>query len=347
MAATIAPAFILDEVIVRIVWIQFVAACFRFTTVVFAGVPFEGDREVVEILRAAQQANMEMYPAGQLKASVVQETPSQERQVNADVVMEWNGDSTYWEYGTVFSHKGQSHSQVGVRRIESPSSRLTFLISESRLISCPTKHDTLPEYLILRPKDVWFSFVAGRTWLEMLDPDFGDGYVESVRVHRKDRGEVLFERRYKAGNSLTVTCSLKLGGNVIRYETTPVTDKSVSSPSSYNPIQRGIYTWVSDGRNGFRLEALEKSESDAASPNVFLTKRAIRILEFDTGFVPPPERFTLTSLGIKPGILVDEYSPAHRSYVYGVRPTATVQEELDAMLRRLPQAGFPSASRGK
>ena len=316
---------------------------------VVAEVRIDGDRALVDVLRSAQQTNLAAHERGRLKATVQTQFTARSEKHSFDVLMMWEGDRAFWKYDSKIEKQGQSHEQMGLRQLEAPSVRICYLPAENRVISWPTKINSIPDGLLIRPRECWYHFGEGRTWYAMFDPEFAAASVESVSVERHGTDEILFQRHYKAGILLKVICSLKFGANVVHYETTPAT-RLPDAPDNIgripNPIHQGDYSWVEDGRFGYRLGKLEQTEADASNPKHPNWKRTITVLECDSEYLPTAGQFTFDALDVKPGTVVDEYSPAHRKYLHGVRPTASVQTELDALLHKLPERGFASSKRG-
>lgn len=313
----------------------------------FAEVQFEGDRALLDVLRSAQQTHSVAGTRGRLVATVDTDFKVRAERQYYKMLMIWDNDRMYWEYDSTIEKRGHVDSRIGLRQLETPSVRICYLPNEKRMVSWPAKTQSIPDSLLIRPSDCWYHFGTDRSWLEIFDPTFLLSDVKVVRVQREGADNVVFERIYHAGIYFKVVCSLKHGANVIHYETTPAVNLPSSAKNLPNPIRQGDYSWTDDGKSGFRLEKFTQSESDASAPREPYWKRTIIVHEFDAEYVPSATQFTIDALGIKSGTLVDEYSPGHRSYLYGVRPTATVQDELDSLLKRLPQAGFPSAIRGK
>jgi hypothetical protein len=154
---------------------------------------------------------------------------------------------------------------------------------------------------------------------------------------------VRFQRDYMTGHRLRIDCSLRQGGQVVAYESFPP-----SSAADSEQVNIGSYEWVPDGVGGYRLKRLDTAiyaHGDRQQP---LDRFTVEVLEFDPVTIPPDKQFTLAALNVKPGTHVDEYRPEHRSYLYGIAPPQSVQQQLDELLPALKEAAkaFTSPSRG-
>jgi hypothetical protein len=299
----------------------------------------EGDRELFDVLRAAQQTNLTSYSRGRMKATIDRSLTASPQTDQAQVTLIWDGDQAYWEYDSKHSNSSGKSEWYGQKRVESPSLRLAYSPQRKNLVSSPKKRNSIPEYLLIRPKDCWYKYGEQRTWLEVLDPAFGTGFVTSVSIRKLDTDVVRLEREYLTGHRLRIDCSLKQGANVVRYESFPP-----AKPPEGDQIDQGTYSWVPDGMGGHRLELMEANKYAAADRTRLLSRFSLRIHEFDPHYVPPRDQFTMAALKVAPGTLVDEYNPQHRSYLYGIAPAKTVQGELDELLPKLKQSAKASTS---
>lgn len=303
---------------------------------------FVGDRDLLDALRAAQQTNLSRYPRGRLKGIVETSLDSSARTTRAEVQMIWDGDRVYWEYDSQELIQDQTMDWKGVKRVEAPNLRAVYRPAQKQLVSSPKKHDSIPDFLLIQPQKRWYKLGEQRTWLELLDPAFGTGFVTSVSIRKLDADLVRLEREYITGHRLRIDLSLQQSANVVSYESFPP-----STASEGEQIDQGTYTWVPDGMGGHRLEHHEGNKYAASDRSRLLARFALRIYEFDPQYVPSRDQFTMAALKVPPGTLVDEYSPEHRSYLYGIAPAKTVQDELDELLPKLKQSskGFTSPSR--
>jgi hypothetical protein len=296
-----------------------------------------GDRRLIELVRSVQRTNLAAYPRGRLRCVVSKVEQFNGRELQAQVEFVWDGDRRFATFDEQEKRPNAPERTVaGARFLELPSERLVYRPDLNQLTHNRDKSTTFPELLRLRPQERWFTYgwPQGRTWLVMLDPEFGGRFLKEYRIHQTDRDEIVVERELTVGSQLRIVCSMAHGGNIIEY-------RSLMGRATGNSNLVGGYEWVPDQPGSFRLSRAWQKSFRAGSSDVLETSHELKIVEFDAAAAPRPDQFTLKSLAVADGTIVDlRENGGVRRYIYGRKPASPKDHHYESLIEEVKRRGF-------
>lgn len=320
---------------------------------------FVGDASLLQVVRDAQETNGSAFPRGRMTAKVRLNIPAAAdvRSTTADVEIIWSEDRTYWKYDFTQERADPKHPtrvERAVRMVETGKERLWYSPDQKR-VDVDFKSDTSPhEVLLVSPDHLWYCTAGNadqawkKCWRDYLDPEkYRNGRV-IFSVDRGEEQDVVVTRHHSFelnGNELdvmlTIVVSLSRGGNVVRFDRTPI----AGAPPGVDAYgEHGEYEWsaLGDGRFAPRAFRFRQYVQDPDEPELTFD---VDIESFDPNPTIKPNQFTLAALEIEPGTIVEERGGQGRTYRYGKEPVLLKEEELDKLADEQRARGFANPKR--
>lgn len=314
------------------------------------GVPVEGERELLDLLRAAQSTNKVGFQRGRLTAHIearwhtVNDGQELDRTETGDVTLTWDGERTYYEYTHHGTRSDRDHgtSHAG-RMLDLPDRRIWYNPEIGLAEVGLDKRKDSPWLVHVRPDQTWFRYFIpdGPTWKEILDPPETPNLRLVVKREGADRIIVEIHRGTSRDNKtqlgMRIIASLSEGGNVIAYE-------DLGAPGETPSWDKGEYEWVPDGRGNWRLKRLVRTGIDVHDDDRGELHYVLDVTEYDPEPVIPRSRFEMASLLLQPGTVVKE-SGGGRDRAYQIagdqakQPRVT-QDILEQLAERLRDSRF-------
>lgn len=304
--------------------------------------PVEGDLNLVRVLLDAQQANLDRFSSGELRARFEQwglsapgaESPT----LTMHVRLVWSGEKAYWE----FDQDVRERKDIGNKDLLPVYGRIVFdgreyakhVAGDVQLFTNADFEKVGLEWdnLDLRPTGRWTKPRGrGRPWAELLGPhpNFPSDAVQKW-VFKQDGDRVLIERhdRYKDGTEgLTrIVTSLDLAGNVVE-----VTYRG-SQSRDYK------YVWRKDGASRVILEreTIRVKYEDGSTVESELT-----VMDFQVRDTVPSAQFEIAALQIPTGTWVHDRIRNRRYRFEGLKVD---QKTLDNLAEELKARNGESGS---
>lgn len=295
----------------------------------------EGDRGLLAVLSAAQSTASADFPSGTLTATVHSDQP--EFIVDAKATVTWGHANTYWNYEQVVTYAGRPPEVRAGEMIETPASLICYWpeLKFAQLIKDRSKR-YLPE-LQLRPDQVWFRCTNdGRTWSEFLDVGKA-GRKPTVpfdRLKVRAEGPLVVVERQNEGGIFTITSSLDQGGNVTHYRV---------NPSSTNQVwYEGSCDWSELPDKRWRLNRHKYARTIRSDGRNSTRNYELSVTSFDPVESIDPNRFTIGSLNIPDGTVIDEVPPSSEGTYRKGQKRPPTQDILDDLANEMRKAGFAS-----
>lgn len=262
-----------------------------------SGVTVVGDRALLNAAIEAQKLNIAAFPNGRLRfdarqRSLLNAKPVEEQYIGS---LCWEGASTRWRYD-------MTDREIDTGKVVRQSRNIDMIAGRTRIISYWQDTDGLFEsepgrksivrLLQQRPDQYWYRTPSGgtRLWSDYLDPNFPNPNVDKLVVERGADETIVIHRHLKAEGVSTVTVSLKLGGNIVRYEMTPLTPREGFSHHG----RRAEYDWVMTPGGHYRLKKLTYLKFDEViTKPVYM--HSVDVSEFDSPTYITKDEFILKS----------------------------------------------------
>lgn len=302
------------------------------------------DEELLQLLLAAQETNLNSFQQGRMRVHFEQETAG-ERIIRVDGVFTWQGPNVHQRYTREVRVAGVVQELQGDGRlIETPRERLGYQPRYNYAERTPPRDRsryTRDEFRLL-PREAWFHarLIDARSWREMLEPDFAVTSAVRYSLTRISPTQVEMRREHQDGTTLACRFDLTLGGNAVLCERV---EKS-GLPSRL----KTTWSWLPDGRGLFRLN--EFTHRQEGLDGELIVSQFLKVLEFDPAPEIPADLFTMKGLEITtPGvILVDTTTPTPTRIVLGKADADLLREvEMKRLAEELRQEGFSARSREK
>lgn len=308
-----------------------------------AGVPVEGDVQLLRMVRDAQITNAAQFQRGAMRCKIHDRRV--DLQIDATVV--WDGEKTFWEYelsermprteGTNQpkgrrTEKGRFIEEGKLRSFYFPESRFAQIINNG--------NQGYRDQFKVRPKDLWFKMEGIHVWAEFLNPDAEPPPIFSLTVRRDGDDRVIMERRNQRNDVMTVVASLAQDGNIIQYESAPHSGNESLPKDSRSFWRWGRYQWAKDARGVWYLKHYEYKRSSTGSPTELNFDFVVDVESFNPNPDIPPDRFKLASLKLPNGTTVEEIGPNPKTYRIGGKQDAVKQDTLDSLSDLLRSKAF-------
>jgi hypothetical protein len=300
------------------------------------------DEELLQLLLAAQETNLNAFDRGRMRVHFEQETAG-ERIIRVDGVFTWQGPNVHQRYTREVRVAGVVQElQEDGRIIETPRERLGYQPRHNYAGRTPPRDRlryTRDEFRLL-PREAWFHtrLSESRSWREMLEPDFAATSAVRYSLTRISPTQVEMRREHHDGTTLACRFDLTLGGNAVFCDRV----EKGGLPSRL----KTTWSWLPDGQGLFRLN--EFTHRQEGLDGELIVSQFLKVLEFDPAPDIPADLFTLKGLEITtPGvILVDETTPTPKRIVLGKADQDLIREaEMKRLAEELRKEGFSARSR--
>ena len=256
----------------------------------------------------------------------------------------WSPRGTRWEYAlaqggaSVEGAGGQTVESAGIliydgERLLRRHGNVVFVlpISNDRRLAAE-----IAPVLRVRPSDVWFDDLRGRSWASWIDPD--DPHNTAERLGAEIDGTVAeIAVGFRSGFEVRLQVELSDPARIL----------SVRSSGAETSLYRTDITWADQEGGGYPRKFLCREESVFPSRLHGGFKRSVRQLQFsasdyDTSPASPSDAFTLQGMNLPTGariIYQDALGKNLREEWVGGRP-ATAEDRLDSLADRLSRGTF-------
>lgn len=275
-----------------LVWMFVSSAVIRAET----DIEIEGDRDLIDVVLAAQRTNAAKYSKGRMRADVV--LREDESVTTAEVAALWDHQAAYWTFRSD-TKKGTEQSKSAAELIVDEGLSI-FYSPQSKLvqISRGQKHK-VNHLLEIRPMDLWFKIDGRRTALEMLDPEFNSKVLSKYVIFERKPSQIVIQRHHKTGGNYEYFVDLSRDGNVTSYDTIPKSSKGVWI--------RGHLDWQQTDGGQWYVKFLKMERAMKVKDGQHTRSIEVKVAEYDDDPQIPADRFTLKSLNIAPDTTVEEF----------------------------------------
>ncbi len=233
-----------------------------------------GDAGLSEVLRDAQATNLAALRSGTLRARVEFRPEDGVGQTILKSYVAWHEDNVFWKYLlddpneplSSATPKNQSQSARSWEyKLQRDGRLYSYNAAYNALYIRKMEAKSLHNIFSLTPRTMWFRCCPpnvndGRPWMEMIgvNQQFPTKDVVSYEIRSEGDGIIRQRRLDRNGGVLDINFSMKLGGNVVRF------DYSGAAPTARS--RHGEYEWEKRTDSAFVLKKCEFVQSMPGKP---------------------------------------------------------------------------------
>lgn len=318
----------------------------RLATCVLACIQTQvaGDDPDLALIRSAQHANIGRFPQGELKATfrIGQTAPVEKHDVHHCLVV-WSGDRIWTSVESWVDHR---HSEIDTSMPPARTGQWIVDRGRSYVYSPVAQRVTItpasgmepPTEAKLSPTLSWFSPLGSpeRTWhwYLTLNERIGPGGPRVIFETSRPRGDQVAVLISSLGHPPTarMVFSLPDDGNLVKYEGT--------YPES-GLIESCECRWARDTSGAVYLKQNEITIDSKKPGREGTIYKKLEVTHFNPRHSVSADRFSLSSLKLPPGTVIDDQITGRTSRV-GDRPTQSVLGQLDSLIGEMQSRGFAS-----
>lgn len=303
---------------------------------------------LLDAVRLAQQANADRFPHGKLRCRVSIRQNNPIRSSVNEIHAQWSDGALWAAVVETSAARDDAH------RDDATSHHEEWIVDRARhILHHPASRRVIVSDAAMEPATVlwappsryWFGPLQyeGASWRPYLDPSLVpqvDATRVSLKAWRRPGGLVEVSRRDEvSGSSVRLVCSMEQEGNVTEYE--------IENPSPRGDTSsRGTCRWEREAGGAWFPRRSTRSDRSKRHGAVIEVEKIVEVLEFDPRFRPDPSRFTLESLDLVAGTVIEDQINGTTRRI-GDRAAPTVVDQLDALGDAMRRRGFASETRGR